>query len=75
MKLAPPIPYPCTDCGGDAYFGYSNWKDASGRVIIEKKERLCQRCFEKRKQDSTTETPCASSSPSAADSENGGAQG
>ena len=41
--------YPCTECGGDAYIGMSNWSEsATGKVIIGKDERLCNRCAKKR---------------------------
>lgn len=39
--------YPCTDCGGDAYIGLSNWTGPQGR-IIGKKERLCLPCARQR---------------------------
>jgi hypothetical protein len=39
--------YPCTECGGDAYIGMSNWSGPEGQ-IIGKDERLCNRCAKKR---------------------------
>jgi len=44
-----PHEYPCTQCGGDAFIGYSasrkhgNW---NGKIKIG--ERLCTPCFQKR---------------------------
>ena len=41
--------YPCTECRGDAYIGMSNWSEtATGKIIIGKDERLCNRCAKKR---------------------------
>jgi hypothetical protein len=40
--------YKCTDCGGDAYCGATNWKDAEGNQLIREDERLCIRCAKKR---------------------------
>jgi hypothetical protein len=41
--------FPCTQCGGDAEVGYSNWsmKGVDGKVVRED-ERLCRQCFKKR---------------------------
>lgn len=39
--------YPCTDCGGDAYVGMSDWKGPGGQ-LIGKDERLCISCGRKR---------------------------
>jgi hypothetical protein len=40
--------YPCTDCSGDAFLGYSakTKRDWGGKV--KKGERLCTACFRKR---------------------------
>lgn len=46
-----PVPeakhYSCTDCGGNAYIGMSNWKGPGGQ-LIGKDERLCISCTRKR---------------------------
>ena len=39
--------YPCTDCGGDAFVGFSGWIGPSGNVIGEE-ERICPSCAKKR---------------------------
>lgn len=39
--------YRCTDCGGDAFVGYSNVACAD-EVLVRKDERLCLRCCKKR---------------------------
>lgn len=39
--------YSCTDCGGNAYVGMSNWKGPGGQ-LIGKDERLCISCTRKR---------------------------
>lgn len=41
-------PFLCSKCGGDAFIGYSNWRDKEGRVMIKKRERLCMRCARQR---------------------------
>lgn len=38
--------FPCTECGGDAFIGMSNWKGPEGQ-IIGKDERLCTKCSRK----------------------------
>ena len=38
----------CTSCGGDATVAMSDFKEAGGRVIIRKNERLCLRCAKAR---------------------------
>lgn len=40
--------FPCTECGCDAFIGYSNWIDRTGAKIIKDKERLCTKCARKR---------------------------
>jgi hypothetical protein len=41
--------FQCTECGGDATIGMSNFRHvASGRQIIGKDERLCFQCGKKR---------------------------
>lgn len=41
--------YICTDCGGNAFIGYSNWSKAgSKKKIVKKNERICSMCFKKR---------------------------
>jgi hypothetical protein len=37
----------CTECGGDAFIGMSDWTGPDG-VIIGEDERLCIRCGRKR---------------------------
>lgn len=39
--------YPCTQCGGDAYVGFTDWLGPDGQVI-DKAERLCSRCAKER---------------------------
>lgn len=37
--------YLCTECGGDAYYGLTNWIDSiTGKILIGPKERLCAKC-------------------------------
>lgn len=44
-----PKKYVCTQCGGNAEIGYSNWKKAGvKKLIVGKDERLCRICFKKR---------------------------
>jgi len=40
--------YPCTECGKNAWLGYSNWKNKDGDVVIKKSERLCTKCKDQR---------------------------
>ena len=40
--------YPCTDCGGDAFIGYSANKEADWNGKVKIGERLCTACFQKR---------------------------
>lgn len=37
----------CTECGGDAYVGFSNWYNRQ-RTLIRKNERLCRKCARRR---------------------------
>jgi len=46
-KASPSFEFPCTECGGDAYIGLSDWIGPDGQ-IIDKDERLCTRCAKKR---------------------------
>jgi len=47
-KAAKPIraekKYPCTQCGEDAYLGYTGGWDGA----VKEGERLCTRCFKRR---------------------------
>ena len=41
--------YSCTQCGGNAEIGYSNWSRAGVKEkIVGKNERLCRKCFKQR---------------------------
>jgi hypothetical protein len=59
--------FPCTACGGDAFYGWSNLRSGNA-VLITKDERLCLPCAKKRAPFitfplSTTETPPPAASP------------
>lgn len=41
--------YPCTECKGNAYVGYSHWRRSDRKKpFIKKGERLCLSCAKKR---------------------------
>jgi hypothetical protein len=40
--------YPCTECSGDAFLGYSARKKSGWGGAVKKGERLCTACFRKR---------------------------
>ena len=40
--------YPCTECGGDAFFGYTADKPTDWNGAVQVGERLCSRCAAKR---------------------------
>lgn len=41
--------FPCSQCGQDATFGFSGFKDLkTKKFLIKKKERLCLTCARKR---------------------------
>ena len=40
--------YNCTDCGGDATVGLSDFRGVKEGIIIKKNERLCLTCARKR---------------------------
>lgn len=40
--------YPCTECGGDAFVGMSNWRDQANKQVIGANERLCPACSRRR---------------------------
>ena len=42
------IDYPCTECGGDAFIGYSANKKETWDGKVKPGERLCTSCFQKR---------------------------
>jgi len=40
--------YPCTQCGHDAFIGYTSSKKADWDGKVKPGERLCTECFQKR---------------------------
>lgn len=40
--------YPCTECKGDAFIGYTAKKKGDWGGLVQPGERLCTRCFQKR---------------------------
>ena len=40
--------YPCTQCGKDAFVGYTAHKKGDWGGVVKKGERLCTGCFKKR---------------------------
>ncbi len=46
-QIKSPPSYKCTECGGDAFIGFTKWSGPDGE-IVSKNERLCSRCLAKR---------------------------
>lgn len=58
MKTKQPE-YPCTDCGGDAEVGFSDWRSREKGQVVGKDERLCMCCAKKRGIESPFSSPRA----------------
>ena len=46
-KPTPEVPYPCSECGRNAFIRYS-WKRGGWGGLVKKGEHLCTKCFEAR---------------------------
>ena len=51
----PRFEFPCTECGGNAFLGYRNWKVPGGVQVVGEDERLCNACFRERTESPTEE--------------------
>lgn len=40
--------HPCTECGGEAYMGYTANKTSDWGGLVKNGERLCDKCFRRR---------------------------